>query len=1480
MPARDEKNDVQAATDDLLTNGVHRRNFLKFFAGAFAAASVPEFIEACGSPAVGNGGEELANNLESFSSIPIQWVTRKQDGLSLGFQFLNVSGSGANGRGGNITVQGAPGSAYIAITFPPQHVMEQAFSTTNPPPNPIPSVALPVSSVASGVSRLVFNVPTTYGAATDAGGIPVLPFTLQGVLELCAASQAVVSANAAVASPVTPDLVLSKEEREYESIAQARIDRVISHVDPKAAARVRRRSLRAVRMLNPELHKKLTAPRITPQISSTPGLPVMPSNGQTSIELPFRVLMSPDSATGWSFMSAPVTSPNIGGIEVDAQRAELWHARMARLDSTGVPDLSLKGLAVRALYTRDWDVYGQTSTYGTYKGPGNNATTTTGNGNLPEPNAAYASDPVALANPDAPNREALVLQSGNMAVSPTLPPLNVNRLMLSPAGGTLDAWADWTNSPNIYGLSYAALEYWKQNTVLGRDEYVECVNAVTIQPGGFSGVLVTINKRAEDPTQGVVGVLYQTQTLAITTPIVSFVEAAKASPSDYRTFPFVALKTTQAKIAVAPIAPGATAWVNDPTGAPVTIGIVATDCAGNTIKFSTPIVISPPSAGATAAGMWNAGPNGAYKGLGPSYQFDNQRISFAPPASGTDASSSNYSASGTCFPTTSFNIILKSPSTSITSNPTAAQIVPMAQSMQIAVEAVAHLQSTPQGTPPPTASTGATAYDYDLVCYQPYGFDTSKNPNELFLTLTNGTVTGTGPTVDFTKNPAQSGGLATPAITANALSRSNGIVSGTVQKAPAPGAPAGGAPPTNTSPLYSGGLSPTDIFNTSPPELFGFVPLTSIISGLEGLCSQFMPKAVTKELSNAEAFLEEAIGLYNLISNLASSSTDDSGGQASIITSILNQVAQDLQTYSTLAQGGVPQGGTIAGGTSYAEGAPMTNAQMQAAAWLQSAATQAQLLLQQYQAALVTIAGDAVWVFKDITALDFDYLFSPTNPDNPNAKKGDLLDFIDAINGFLQEVESLVSGLTGSPSPQSAAGAIMSYFGPILKPIQDAMSKINGFLYGVSGALSQLETDLAILSQGLDLAKNLSVEFKWQPIISGLEASVGSTEVVAFIPQSNKGFSLDIKVNATASGGDPAGVNITIRLDSFAIAFGGSLPSPDPTKVVSFGPLSAGPIACGYSQTLQNADVSLVFDHMQVQMLAGQKPDVDVVFSNIYFGGDLSFVETIKNLIPLDAFSDPPFLNVTTSGITAGFSIGLPNIAVGMFSIQNMNISASLTIPFVSSGAGKGITFEFDFCTIDNPFVVTVSMLGGGGFFNMFMDLQGVEGIALGLQVEAQLAVDFVVASGSISIEVGIFLVYWNPTDCANCGSTTVMDPVTGQTEQPGWLIGGYLRLRGELDVAGIITISVELYLQITYSPTTGKCIASGFISVDVSLFFFSVSAKIPFSRQFSGSNGDPTFAQMMSPGGVDPMLDPTLTSGSANDVWDPFAEYCMAYAS
>jgi hypothetical protein len=69
--------------------------------------------------------------------------------------------------------------------------------------------------------------------------------------------------------------------------------------------------------------------------------------------------------------------------------------------------------------------------------------------------------------------------------------------------------------------------------------------------------------------------------------------------------------------------------------------------------------------------------------------------------------------------------------------------------------------------------------------------------------------------------------------------------------------------------------------------------------------------------------------------------------------------------------------------------------------------------------------------------------------------------------------------------------------------------------------------------------------------------------------------------------------------------------------------------------------VILDFERVQLRMRAGEKPEVDVKFTGFEFAGPLSFVETLRDLIPFDGFSDPPDVEVTAEG-SAGFTMGCP----------------------------------------------------------------------------------------------------------------------------------------------------------------------------------------------------------------------------------------------
>jgi hypothetical protein len=273
------------------------------------------------------------------------------------------------------------------------------------------------------------------------------------------------------------------------------------------------------------------------------------------------------------------------------------------------------------------------------------------------------------------------------------------------------------------------------------------------------------------------------------------------------------------------------------------------------------------------------------------------------------------------------------------------------------------------------------------------------------------------------------------------------------------------------------------------------------------------------------------------------------------------------------------------------------------------------------------------------------------------------------------------------------------------------------------------------------------------------------------------------------------------------------------------------------------AFIILHFEKIEFLLAPGKKPDVNVVFredDGIEFAGPLSFVNTLKDLIPFDGFSDPPYLDVTAEGIKAGFDIGLPTVAVGVFSLANISLGAAVRVPFID----ESLDVTFNFCTRENPFRLTVWLFGGGGFFAITITPEKCRVLEAAFEFGAAVALDFGVASGSIECMAGVYF----------------------RIEDGDATLTGYFRLRGEVDVLGLISASIELYLELTYEFSSGKAVGRATLTIEVEILFLSFSVQISCEKKFKGSNDDPSFVEIMGPppqGGDRP--------------WD---EYCRAFAA
>ena len=432
---------------------------------------------------------------------------------------------------------------------------------------------------------------------------------------------------------------------------------------------------------------------------------------------------------------------------------------------------------------------------------------------------------------------------------------------------------------------------------------------------------------------------------------------------------------------------------------------------------------------------------------------------------------------------------------------------------------------------------------------------------------------------------------------------------------------------------------------------------------------------------------------------------------------------------------------------------------------LRAQAEAARARLDAVRTSLDDLVADLVAVIDVLLALD-----TPSDIPAVTVAVGDLLD---DLRDLVEEILAIVAEL---PLP------------PLVKAQLERLAGATAPLLAASEVVATIEA-IANFVNGFDpSAGAVRARFEWRPTLTNFPSTATSPDAALFFvdPQ---GFTLSIE--ARASGTEGVGIDVLAELRDFGL------------NLFPGEPL-----------------IRLNFDRMAFRAPSGRKPEVDVVFDGIEWLGVLGFIATLQELIPFDGFSDPPFVDVSTEGVTAGFDLALPNVAVGVFSLENISLGADVNVPFL----GDAVTAGFAFCTREKPFRLTVMMIGGGGFVGIRLSPKGLVVLEMALEAGASVSINLGVASGSVSVMIGIYLRLE-----ADAGSLT-----------------GYFRIRGEVDVLGLITASITLELSLTYEFETGKMVGRASVTIEVEVLFFSTSVEVSCERRLAGSNGDPTFAEVL----------------------------------
>jgi hypothetical protein len=276
---------------------------------------------------------------------------------------------------------------------------------------------------------------------------------------------------------------------------------------------------------------------------------------------------------------------------------------------------------------------------------------------------------------------------------------------------------------------------------------------------------------------------------------------------------------------------------------------------------------------------------------------------------------------------------------------------------------------------------------------------------------------------------------------------------------------------------------------------------------------------------------------------------------------------------------------------------------------------------------------------------------------------------------------------------------------------------------------------------------------------------------------------------------------------------------------------------------LEFANQALIvrFTRLAFVSQSGTSPSLDLKVADVEFGGDLRFLNALRPYLPSPAAG--PRVAVTAGAIEASYTLAIPTLSTGMFLLQNLALSAAVTVPL----DGQPVQARFAVSSRDDPFLVTVSLFGGGGFIELKVVRDQVVGLEAQLEFGAATALNLGIASASVAVTVGVYI----------------------RLDNNRAKLSGLFRAVGELDVLGLVNVSVELYLELGYrdGPEGPEAYGFAMVTIRVRVMFFSQSVTFTLERSFAV--GDERRRVRLSP-----TFDKTFPAQ------DPWRQRCAAFAS
>ena len=359
----------------------------------------------------------------------------------------------------------------------------------------------------------------------------------------------------------------------------------------------------------------------------------------------------------------------------------------------------------------------------------------------------------------------------------------------------------------------------------------------------------------------------------------------------------------------------------------------------------------------------------------------------------------------------------------------------------------------------------------------------------------------------------------------------------------------------------------------------------------------------------------------------------------------------------------------------------------------------------------------------------------------------------------------------------------------------------------------------------------VEVRFLWKP---HLKAN-GLPPLVTPLPSPPGPMALTIRGRITKAPSAPTTFELDGTLVNFGLAFISSMASAPLAGDATTDPL-----------------VTVDFRQVAFKSGTGKKLDFATDIADVRFGSGLDFVKNLLDLLPKGDLGNKVQVDPRPDGVAIRFGAAVPSFAVGVLSIENIAVSTSISLPFVD---GLPAAVRFALSERNQPFLVSVSIFGGTGFFALEVRTDGSMLMEAAIEFGGVVSIDLLgIVRGGVYLFAGVYIALGSGNEV---------------------IVSGYLRFGGYVDVAGIISVSIEIYIGLTYDSNTKLLLGQGSVTVSVKVLFFSLTKSFTVTRKIAEFGDAPTDA-IIAFAAFDAPAPPHFTDTMTRIQWD---QYCKAFA-